>query len=95
MSIVPDRVLELTVGTCGTLGMLLAQVPNTDFAEQVAKMSPTALMAVAMYVLWNRYTRREDGATAREAEVMKLTREAVSVMQEVRDAIRKNTAGQP
>lgn len=50
--------------------------------ETLTKASPAAILATFLIVLWKRYTAREDEHT-------QLTREAITTMQEVRDALKQ------
>ena len=74
------RLLELATCNLGITGMVLAQIPSSDltWADSIAKMSPTALMAVFLVVLWRRYTQREDAMEA-------LAREAITAIQRISD----------
>lgn len=77
------RALEGLTALTGSVGLVLAQMPTGEvtFITELTKASPTALMVVFLIVLWNRYTKRED-------EGLALAKEAIQVMQTIKDRLK-------
>jgi len=56
--------------------------PALGLAKYIAEMSPTAILAVIVYMLWKRYTSRED-------QLAELQKENISALQRVADALER------
>lgn len=76
------RAVEIGTVASGILSVSLAQLPSgTNVIVEAVKSGPSVLLAIFVWVLWKRYTTRED-------EHLKLVKETVSLLQEVKDTMR-------
>lgn len=74
----------------GTWAVVAEAMPKTEIdvssllglVEYIVQMSPTAILAVICWMLWKRYTTRED-------ELASLQKENIAALQRVADALER------